>query len=265
MGNDTVKVMTIKIIFANILGGKEFLGTKYGEMNFGDEILDKYIDIFAKYQPDILSLAEVHLETESESEMAEEIAQKLQLLNYDIQGTDKSHVRPGKILGNAILTHFPISKADHFKIQSPLIEVDRPNGDHWIMHNKGAQSVTLNVNNKSVAVGNLQYFPFHHFNRFMNEPEFTPQRQSLVNYLNSANMAFVTGDFNNKNFTLREAFPELFQAGFNEAIDTATTIVGDMQQLDHILFNSTQARVMKSEIITTPSDHFGLFVEFELL
>lgn len=265
MGNGIIGTMVIKIIFANILGGKEFLGTKYGETNFGDEILDKYIDIFAKYQPDIVSLAEVHLENENGSKMVEEIAKKLQLSNYDIQGTDKSHVTEGKILGNAILSHFPISKTDHFIIQSPRIEVDRPNGDHWIMHDKGAQSVTLDINDRGVTVGNLQYFPFHHFNRAMNEPDFASQRQSLVDYLSSANATFVTGDFNNKNFSLIEAFPELFQAGFSEAVETETTIVGDTQQLDHILFNSSQARVVKSEIVTIPSDHFGLFVEFELL
>lgn len=257
--------MSVKVVFANILGGKEFLGKKYGETNFGDEILSKYIEIFARYQPDILSLAEVHLECETESQMVQAIAQKLGLPNYDVQGTDKSHVTEGKILGNAILSSFPIIKKDRFIVKAPPIEVDRPNGDHWILHDKGAQAVTLGVGDKEITVGNLQYFPFHHFNRAMNEPEFAVERQSLVDYLQSTNATFVTGDFNNKNFPLNQAFPELFRTGFNEAVETETTIVGDTQQLDHILFNSTQAKIIKSKVVTIPSDHFGLFVEFELV
>ena len=257
--------MTVRVIFANVLGGKEFLGTKAGETNFGDVILDTYIDIFAKHQPDILSLAEAHLEDETASEMVREMAQKLGLPNYDIQSTSKSHVTEGKILGNAILSSFPVIKSDHFMVKAPPLEVDRPNGDHWVLHDKGAQTVTFGVADKEITISNLQYFPFHHFNRAMNEPEFAPERQSFVDYLQSMNTTFVTGDFNNKYLPFNQAFPELFQAGFNEAIETETTIIGDMQQLDHILFNAAQAKVIKSEVITIPSDHFGLFVEFELI
>lgn len=255
--------MVVKVIFANILGGKKFLGSSYGETDFGDYILDEYIDIFSTYQPDILALAEVHLEDKTHSAMVEEIAKKLNLPNYDTQGTDKSHVTKGKILGNAILSRFAIKSTNHFVIEAPRIEVDRPNGDHWVLHDKGAQAVTLDIEGEDITIANLQYFPFHHFNRTMDEVAFASERQSLVDYLVKSSATLVTGDFNNRNLSLVQAFPELFQAGFLEAIKTDTTIIGDNQQLDHILYDSSTVSVVRTEVVSTPSDHLGLFVELQ--
>ena len=257
----------LKVVFANILGGREFLGTTYGETNFGNEVLDAYINALSTHQPDILSLAEVHLDNESHSEMIATISKSLGLQYYDFMGTDKSHLAEGKILGNAILSRYPIRKYDHFLIQSPLIEVDRPNGDHWIMHNKPAQTVFIEVGKKTIALSSVHYFPFHHFNRKMNEPEFIPQRQSLVDHLLSideSTIPIITGDFNNKNFMLKDAFPELFSNGFSEAIQLETTVVGDKQQLDHILYRKKDATIIHTGTITIPSDHIGIFAVFDI-
>lgn len=253
--------MNLNLIFANILGGREFTGTTYGEINFGNDALDKYIDIFKTYNLDILALAEVHLDDENTSEQVAEIAEKLGLPHYDVQGADKSHLAEGKILGNAILSRFPIIKSDHFLIKAPALEIDRPNGDHWMLHDKGAQTVHVDTGGSVASVTNLQYFPFHHFLRQGNDPAFAPERQMLVEHLMKEQgdvTSIVTGDFNNKGFCLKETFPELFEAGFSEAIEVDTTIVGDTQQLDHILYMSDQARVVGAETIRIPSDHLAL-------
>lgn len=253
--------MNINVIFANILGGLKFTGTTYGEINFGGNVLDQYIDIFKTHKPDILALAEVHLDDENTSQQVAEIAEKLGLPHYDVQGADKSHLVEGKILGNAVLSRFPIIKSDHFLIKAPALEVDRPNGDHWVLHDKGAQTVQMDIGGRTLSLSNLQYFPFHHFLRQGNDPAFAPERQMLVEHLTKEQgdaISVVTGDFNNKGFTLKEAFPELFEAGFSEAIEVETTIVGDAQQLDHILYKNDQANVVNAEIVNIPSDHLGL-------
>lgn len=259
--------MQFSVVFANILGGHEFLGSAYGEMNFGELVLDKYVDAIAVRKPDLLSLAEVHLEDETSSEMVQYMADKLGLPHYDVMGSAKSHIAEDKILGNAILSKYPILKNDHFLVKSPMIEVDRPNGEHWVMHDKLAQTVFAKIGNKVVALTSLHYFPFHHFNRKMNDPEFAPQRESLVVHLTSEEVAtipIVTGDFNNKGFKLADAFPELFGADFSEAIEAESTIVGDTQQLDHILFKNTDIAVTASGTIQIPSDHLGLYATFEI-
>lgn len=259
--------MKVKLVFANILGGREFLGTTYGEINFGETVLDQYIDAIKVHKPDLLSLAEIHLENDLHSTMVEEIASKLGLLYYDFMGSDKSHLAEGKILGNAILSKYPIAKKDHFLIQSPMVEVDRPNGDHWVMHNKPAQTAFIAIGDKTIALSSVHYFPFHHFNRQMNESEFAPQRQSLVDHLtqiDESTISIITGDFNNKGFKLNEAFPELFEEGFSEAIELETSIVGDTQHLDHILYHKKDMSVVESGTITIPSDHVGIFAELEL-
>lgn len=259
--------MNIKVVFANILGGREFLGEVYGEINFGGDVIDKYIDEIATQKPDLLSLAEVHLEDEVSSEMVKYIAQKLGLPFYDVMGSDKSHLSEGKILGNAILSKYPIASNDHFVVEAPKIEVDRPNGDHWVLHNKLAQTSKIIIGDKTVAITSLHYFPFHHFNRKMNDPEFEVQRKSLVDHLVSldkSTIPIITGDFNNKGFKLIEAFPELFNGGFTEAIEADTTIVGDSQQLDHILYREEDLSVVNRETFTIPSDHIGLSTSFDV-
>ncbi len=253
--------MNLTVVFANILGGYEYLGTKYGDLKLGDDAIDKYISVLSTYNPDILSLAEVHLEDDTHSDMIQVIAERMNYNYFDILGTDKSHLNEGKILGNAILSKVPILESEHFTIESPRIEVDRPNGDHWVMHNKGAQRIRVKVGSKIVSVTNLHYFPFHHFNRQMNEVEFAPQREKLVSMLtneNECDVSLVTGDFNNNGFTLRNAFPELFEAGYEETLEVETTIKGAYHQQDHILYKPDQVNLVSAEVFTIPSDHFAL-------
>jgi len=259
--------MNIKVVFANILGGREFLGSVYGEINFGGDVIDKYISDIALQEPDFLSLAEVHLEDETHSEMVAYIADKLGLPFYDVMGSDKSHLADGKILGNAILSKYPITTNDHFIVEAPKIEVDRPNGDHWVLHNKLAQTSYITVQEKVIALTSLHYFPFHHFNRKMNDPEFESQRKNLVEHLvsvDSSAIPIITGDFNNKGFKLSEAFLELFEEGFSETLEVSTTIVGDSQQLDHILYRKTDFTVTKAGTFSIPSDHIGLFANLSV-
>ena len=259
--------MDIKVVFANILGGREFLGSTYGEINFGKNIVDQYIEKIAKQQPDLLSLAEVHLEDESHSEMVTYIAKKLGLPYYDFMGSDRSHLADGKILGNAILSKYPIKSNDHFIVEAPAVEVDRPNGDHWILHDKLAQTSLIEIQDKIVAFTSLHYFPFHHFNRQMDDPEFAPQRLSLVDHLtrvDEATIPIISGDFNNKGFQLSSAFPELFDSGFSETQIVKSTIVGDNQQLDHILYRKKDGSIIKAGTFEIPSDHIGLYAVVQI-
>jgi endonuclease/exonuclease/phosphatase family metal-dependent hydrolase len=260
--------MQLKVIFANILGGREFLGNTYGEINFGDTVLDTYIQAIADQKPDILSVAEVHLEDETHSAMVSELSRQLGLPYYDFMGSDESHLAEGKILGNAILSQYPITKTEHFIVEAPRIEVDRPNGDHWVLHNKLAQTAWIKTDDKTIAFTSLHYFPFHHFNRKMNDPEFLPQREGLAEHLtktDSSTIPIITGDFNNKNFKLVEAFPELFDTGFSEAVELTSSIIGGEEQLDHILYRKSDALITNSGSFAIPSDHVGLYASIQIL
>jgi hypothetical protein len=43
-----------------------------------------------------------------------------------------------------------------------------------------------------------------------------------------------------------------------------TTIVGDNQQLDHILYRKSDAKVIESGTFGIPSDNMGIFATIEL-
>ena len=259
--------MQLKLVFANILGGREFMGTTYGEMNFGREALNKYVDAIAAHKPDVLSVAEIHLEDEAHSEMVQRLASDLGMPYFDFLGSDKSHLAEGKTIGNAILSKYPIVKKDHFLMDSPMIEVDRPDGQHWIMHNKPAQTALIQVGNRQVSVTSLHYFPFHHFNRKMNELEFAPQRQNLVDHLTKQDGSItpiITGDFNNKGLVLTEAFPELFDAGFSDALELKSSIAGIDEQFDHILYRKDDCVLVEAKSFSIPSDHLALYAVFNV-
>lgn len=236
-------------------------------MNFGKDVIGRYIEAISAHNPDVLSIAEVHLEDESHSEMVQKLVNELGLPYFDFMGSDKSHLAEGKVIGNAILSRYPIVRKDHFLMDSPMVEVDRPDGQHWIMHNKPAQTAVIEIEDKQVAVTSLHYFPFHHFNRRMNEQEFAPRRQSLVDHLtkqDSSTIPIITGDFNNKGLKLTEAFPELFSVGFSEAIELESSIAGVNEQFDHILYREEGCGLVDSGSFSIPSDHTALYAIFKI-
>lgn len=251
----------MKTAFANISGGLVFAGETYGEMNFSKVDLRQYGGYLQQIGADVLGLTEVHLEDEDgSSHMADCLTQQLGLPYKSVRYAHESHLDTSKQMGTAILSRYPIVRDETFVLESPKLEVDRPNGDHWVMYDKTAQRVTLQTEHGQVDAVNLSYFPFHHFNRRMDEPAFAGLRSQLVDILVAdGNPTIVLGDFNNKFVPFGKAFPELFTHGFAEAIITPTTVAGfSDQQLDHILYPQEFFEASDGFAIDIRSDHLAV-------
>lgn len=257
----------MKIIYSNISGGLIFAGKTYGEMLFSKVSLENYIDYFRKKDADIISLSEVHLEGKTRSQMVECIAQELNMQYYSSLALSDSHLDTSKQLGMTVISRYPIVSQEEITIPSPGIEIVRPNGDHWKMFDKGAQRITLRVDDTIVSLINFSYFPFHHFNRRMDEQEFSNLRQQLIDILVSKNedvTTIITGDFNNKNIKLSKAFPELFtNHKLAEAIETKSTVIGYDEQLDHILYQPKFYSPSGQFVEMNGSDHLAIGVELK--
>lgn len=251
----------MRVAFANISGGLVFAGQKYGEMLFSKVDLEGYIERLARVAPTILALSEVHLENKNgESEMVKAIADGLELPHFRAMATDRSHIDTSKYMGTAILSRYPIVGDRELVMRAPALEIDRDNGDHWKMLDKNAQEVTLDTPDGKINVANLSYFPFHHFMRRMDEPEFARYRQELVDFIMlGGDDSLVLGDFNNLGVPLSQGFPELFEAGYREGVITKTTVIGyDDQQLDHGLYMASSFEASDPFVFDTGSDHKGV-------
>lgn len=262
-------VEKLRTVFENISGGLVMAGKAHGEMVFSRVSLNEYIECLREYEPDILSLSEVHMEDgEGHSEMVESIVEALDFQDYRCFSQSPSHLDTSKYLGLAVLSRYPIVGYASFFLPNPGLEVDKPDGSHWVMFDKGAQRLKLDVNGKHVSVFNLHYFPFHHFNRYMNEDDFSDSRQELVDILLSEKgiPTIVTGDFNNKGLPLCKAFPELFMRDrFAEAVIADTTVVGLCEQFDHILYTPNTLEAHHGLAHKNLSDHYAVIADFSFL
>lgn len=257
----------MKIIYSNICGGLIFAGQTYGEMLFSKVSPGNYIEYFREKDADIISLSEVHLEDKTNSLMVEHIAKELGMPYHSALALDASHLDTSKQMGMAVISRYPIISQEELLIPSPGIKVVRPNGEHWTMLDKGGQRVNLQIDNNIVSIINFSYFPFHHFNRRLDEPEFNSLRQQLIEILlgkNEAASTIITGDFNNKNFKLDTAFPELFKDGlFAEGVQVKSTVVGYDDQLDHILYQPQFYKPSDQYADLNGSDHLAIGVTLQ--
>ena len=259
----------MNVMYSNISGGLLFAGQKYGEMLFSKVSVDEYITYFKAKNLDVLSLSEVHLEDKTTSSMVAHIAGKLGMEHYTSLALSESHLDTSKKLGMAVVSRFPIKRQEEFTIPSPKIEVDRPNGEHWVMMDKGGQRVYLDVDGREVSLVNFSYFPFHHFNRRVDEPDFASLRGQLLTVLTdnpSDAPTIITGDFNSRGIPVPQAFPELFAGdALRQAVDVPTTVIGyDNEQLDHILYQPQYFTATGGYAEGNGSDHLAIGAQLAL-
>jgi len=259
----------MNIVYSNVSGGLVFAGKTYGEMLFRKISVESYIEYFKTRQIDILSLSEVHLENKTTSKMVEHIARELGLKHHASLALSGSHLDTSKQLGMAVISRYPITAQEEFAIPSPKLEVTRPNGEHWVMLDKGGQRVILDVDGKAIGLVNFSYFPFHHFGRRVDEPKFKELRRQLLDVLiaNDKNTpTIITGDFNNKGVPLDKAFPELFENNsLNQAVKVSSTVIGCDDQLDHILYQPKFFSAENSFAEKNNSDHLAIGASLRLL
>lgn len=257
----------MKIVYSNISGGLIFAGKTYGEMLFSKISLENYIDYFTKKDADIICLDEVHLEDKTSSTMVERIAKECSMPYYTSLALHASHLDTSKQQGLAIMSRYPIIHQEEMLVKSPELEIIRPNGDHWRLFDKGAQKVIVEVNGKPVTIVNLSYFPFHHFNRRLDEEEFSEARKQFIDSILDTENDYpiiVVGDFNNKNVPLDNGFPELFANNlFEKAVAVKSTVVGCDDQLDHILYQPKFYKASNQFSELNGSDHLAIGAELK--
>lgn len=265
-------IMKFRVIFANIYQGMHFAGEKDGEDVFFGYQPHLYVELFKKLDPDILCLAEVPFDNQDGSgPFSSRLQEELGFISSKNYVSDQSWIIEDKFYGSAIFSKYKIVDYSVTPLPNPKLETDRPDGSHWVMHDKAVQKAVIQIDSKRLNVFNLHYFPFHHFGRSLIEDEFIDVRQKLADLVTSKNdeVSLITGDFNNKGNKLEMAFPELFGEGiFTEAIEFDRNkeekyYEGDGIQVDHILF-SPGLKIIHAEVNDNYSDHPTLIADFDI-
>lgn len=173
---------------------------------------EKYIDYFKKEQPDILCLAECIMDKpDGTGTFINDLTKTCALPHYKNLVGEKAFLIANKYYGLSICSKFPFSSYDILKLANPKIETTRPNGNHWIMHDKYIQKAGLNISkDKTLQITNTHMFPFQHFNKHFWDKEFASYRNDWAKMLlPNDKLSLITGDFNTVGISIKEAFPEL--------------------------------------------------------
>lgn len=264
--------MRLKVLFANIFQGMIFAGYKPDtkEHVFTGWRPAKYIEHFKPYDCDICCFAEMVLDDEQgNSAVVKKMSSEYGLPYYQSLIGAKSWVVEGKYYGQSLLSRYRFGSYEVIKLPNPDIQIVKPNGVLWVMHDKFVQKAVIEVSGRRINVFNVHGFPFHHFNRSVDEAEFAPIRQKMVEILLPDDKpTIITGDFNNCNIEIAKAFPELFENGrmLDAVIDEHGDGLGEMEgrgQLDHILI-SKHFKIIQAKVDVNYSDHPAMFLEVEM-
>lgn len=206
--------MQIKVIFANVIQGMIHIGYNEKKENlFAGFHPEKYVQYFADEQPDILCMAECLFDDENgKSAFVNEVAKQCGLPYYKNLVGEKAFFVKDKFYGLSVCSKFLIEDYEVLKLANPKIETIRPNGDHWVMHDKYIQKAVLRLSkDKSLCLANTHMFPFQHFNKHFWDEEFKDYRRQWAEMLmpKTDKTSLIVGDFNTVGISIEKAFPEL--------------------------------------------------------
>lgn len=252
--------MKIKVASWNIAGGHKIASLK--RFDYQKDDISYFSEQLSKFSPDIVCLQESHTSKDDNDSNASQIASALGLSVIVNSPNSPSHIDPGYLLSNAILSHFaPIDIVEkQYPDPDPIYWSDgRRAGGHF----KNLQYATFS----DFRIANTQMLPIHYFGF---EYDDSGRGSDLARDINSIMSSIIkppviwSGDFNidnplkiypyMKKLKLREGLPD---------INTSPIHKGWKQKPDHILY-SPEFKLIKSEVMNTDTDHYLCFAEFEI-
>ncbi len=265
--------MRVKVIFANVIQGMIHVGYNDKKENlFTGFHPIKYVEYFEKEQPDILCLAETLMDnSEGNSDFVQQITKVCNLPYYRNLVGERAFFVDDKFYGLSICSRFPLTTYEVQKLANPKIETIRPNGDHWVMHDKFIQKAVLDLGkNKRLSLANTHMFPFQHFNKNFWDNEFASYRKQWSDILSFDKnaLSLIMGDFNTVNITIEKAFPELkigeiLQSVVNYDGKIFQPIYSYNTQIEYILFFSL-IKIISAKAEMVYSDHPFLIAELDI-
>lgn len=242
----------MKIASWNVAGGHKLTQNVKDASGYEKEDLGYFIQELKKINVDVICLQETHTSVDETVSQGEKVAKNLgfNFVNHAYTGGE-SHIKKGQRLSLTTLSRFPITKSYFHQAPNPHIKITRPDGFVWVSLNVGFLIAEIDYEGVKVNITNTHLVPFHYYGRdFM---EFEDVRNSITKLLLdlSSEPTISAGDFNYED--LRQLFPKVFDAGYQQAFEQDTT--PEKGQQDHILY-SKQWKLEGYEIIKAQADHY---------
>lgn len=259
---------TIRTVQWNIGGGK----IRHPEADakapdaYTEDGLSHIIDFLGKHDPDVIFFQGTH-----EKDGHNQVKTIAEALGYESQVNDpygKSHVEKGCMLGQGIISRFPMVSHTSETFTNPRLTT-MWNGREIPTPDKGVTSALLQVGSRALFLAQtLHPIPFKAFGIDPSDPKGRLILEDMETRILKAHRTHrcpstLQGDFNIDTASLRPFFPKLFRHGFREVKQYQTTrpVPG---RFDHVLFSGITAitHMVHSDALT---DHYPITAELAFI
>ena len=252
--------MKIKTVTWNIGGGKHL---KDGDdpllmASYSIDAIAEIAEWLKSGNPDIITIQEA--QGDDNTNQIEEIAK---LIGYDFSffdATSSSHIDEGKVLGNGVISRYPIEDHRTGLFLNPNIETTLQ-GRHAVSHDKGYGTCTVGIADQNISVTTLHLLPFRAFGVELD----SEMGKTILNSIETAivpseQKALIQGDFNIDSEQLAPILPTLLTANMDEILlNEPTTPAG--RRYDHMFYKGLVLENMKVDP-SVKTDHYPVTCEF---
>lgn len=236
----------------NIGGG--ILGASHQEG--GVPSLTYHIGMLKTHRPDVVFLQESH-EYDDRMSQTQELAERTGYDHCVSFAMSSSHLVDGADLALGVLSRYPLLGVSFRPLPAPWLESTGPNGEHWILHDKGYLVGGIEVPGGAVHFANAHFFPLHRFGRSAADAQFASQWRSFTDDLleiGAAGPALAGFDLNH--FPVEEVLGDALVPGrFTNALKEGTPTTPRGVQRDYLLCGG-QVHILSARALPTRSDHF---------
>ena len=222
----------------------------------GTAHLDYHISRISEWAPDVICLQEAHEFLDGSRGQAEAIASAVGYKNVHTVAISPSHLDQQAMLSLSVMSNYQISNARYTQFPNPDFTSKGPNGEQWVLFDKGYVTVDLTVEDVDITLVNAHCFPLHYFGVTATDSQFSGMWTEFSNYLieiaqNKSTIAVI--DLNYE--PIEDVMGKVFTEGpYKNSFTRTPTIPKGIQQ-DYILYASPQLELEQTAVTPTDADH----------
>jgi endonuclease/exonuclease/phosphatase family metal-dependent hydrolase len=255
--------MKLTITTWNIGGGKVLKDDSDPNLiaSYSIDGMRQIAEVLKTIDPAIVTLQEVQ-EIDGKNQ-AQDLAKMLGMPYVHFDSTSESHIDIGHKLGHALISKYPIVRADFAFFVNPHYQVMWEDGKLATSFNKGTTAFEIMVEGWLITIQTLHLVPFRRFEINPLAQEVQSLREDISSKIKSSKSPYIlTGDFNYDAETIAAFLPTIYEKGLEEITQQAATTPKG-RRYDHILYKGVDlvANYTNQSVLT---DHFPVSADFEL-
>jgi endonuclease/exonuclease/phosphatase family metal-dependent hydrolase len=222
----------------------------------GSAQLDYHVSRVREWSPDVLCLQEAHEYVDGSKGQAETLAEAVGYKDVHTVAISPSHLAPGAELSLSVLSNFKIANPRYTQFPNPGLSNVGPNGEQWILFDKGYLTADLIGDEVSLTLVNAHCFPLHYFGVTAADAQFSPMWADFAeDLLNIAANGPVIAVIDLNYEPIEALLGELFSHGrYTNAFSRTPTIPKGIQQ-DYIIYTESRLRLEETSVTPTKADH----------